>query len=404
MLGTLPSLKTIYDNDSKKRMLFSVKFRLRNQNHNPQTNLTPLYCRIIVNGVGCPDIFTGVRCNPQKWNVQRQMITGNSKETLQDNQTLENIRTDLKSIINQIGTGVTAIEVRKRYIEKDIPPPTVLEMFQKYITEKKENLKGTKVALKKETIEKWYYSKSHLESFVTTSYKLSDVKKGFGYKYYSYLMKLGTMQNDHAIRNVNYLCSVLDYAVEEKHLDFNPISLDGLRKDPPKDIIYLKPEIVEQIESMSFGTVFQQSIDLFLFICYTSLDNNELRNFEPEKHILGNSIVMIRGKSERFQSKQIIPILPKARRMLEKYNYKLPVHFTHTLNRYLDALEHILNLHENLTTKVGRKTAGMFFLLNGVPIEVVSRILGHKSVITTQRHYADIINSLYVMEKTKHLI
>lgn len=385
-------------------MLFSIKFRLRNQNHNPQTNLTPLYCRLTVNGVICPDIFTGVRCNPQKWSVERQCIVGHSNEVHEDNKTLEKVRTDLKSIINDLDHGEDVHDVRRKYLEKDIPPPTLLEMFQKYITEKKENLNGTKSELDPTTIEKWYYSKKHLEGFVGEKFKIRDVKKGFDYQYYTFLMQMGTMQNDHAIRNINYLNSVLDYAVVCQYIKLNPLTLEGLKKDPPKDIYYLEPEQVEEIENMSFSGTFLESVDLFLFICYTSLDNNELQFFNYEKHIKGDTIVIMRGKSERFRSKQIIPILPKARTLLEKYNYNLPVHHTHTLNRYLHVIEGYLNLPEKLTTKAGRKTAGMFFLLNGVPLEVVSRILGHKNITTTQRHYADVLSRIYVLEKTKHLI
>lgn len=385
-------------------MLFSIKFRLRNQNHNPSTNLTPLYCRLSINGVIAPDFFTGVRCIPTKWDVKRQSISGYSREVLEDNKALDNIRTDLKRIINDLSDDVSAVTVRNRYLEKEVPPPTLIEMFQRYIVEKKECFNGTDQALSKETIEKWYYSKSHLERFVGDKFKMSEIRKGFEHKYYTYLIQLGTMHNDHAVRNVNYLASVLDYAVQERLLEHNCIAGHGLKKDAPKDIVYLTSEQVELIEGMTFENAFQESIDLFLFICYTSLDNNELRVFDADTHIVGNSIVMVRGKTIRYRSKQYIPILPKAKRLLEKYNNKLPVHQTYTLNRYLHVIEKLLGFKDNLTTKVGRKTAGMFFLINDVPLEVVSRILGHKSIQTTQRHYADVLNSRMVIEKTKHLL
>lgn len=384
-------------------MLFSIKFRLRTQNHNPITNLTPIYCRITLNGETAPDIFTGVRCNPKLWNVAKQMITGYSKEIKEDNNTLENIRTDLKNLINYRDEQDNAITIRNKYIKKDIPPPTVTQLFQKYIVDCKETFNDTEYALHKKTIEKWYYSLKHLTDFVGENCKLSGIKKGFEDEYYKFLIKKGAMKNDHAIRNISYLKSALDYAVKLKYLDTNPISSQQFRRDPDKDIVYLMPELLIEIERMSFEKTFQESVDLFLFICYTSMDNNELQIFNPQQHIIDNAIIIRRGKSKRFGSKQIIPILPKTRKILEKYNYQLPVHHTYTLNRYLDIIEKLLNLPYNLTTKVGRKTAGMFFLVNDVPIEIVSRILGHKSVKTTQRHYADILTAKMVLDKTKHL-
>ncbi|MEA5426796.1 phage integrase SAM-like domain-containing protein [Arcicella lustrica] len=385
-------------------MLFSIKFRLRTQNHNPTTNLTPIYCRITVNGETAPDIFTGVRCNPNLWSVTKQLITGHSKEVKEDNNSLENIRTDLKNLINFKDENDTAITIRNKYIKKDIPPPTLTQIFERYIVECKEKLNDTEYALEKKTIEKWYYSLDHLKEFVGENRKLSSIKNGFEEDYYTFLIKKGTMKNDHAVRNVSYLKSSLDYAVKLKYLESNPISCEQFRKDPDKDIVYLMPEMLAKIEVMKCEPIFQESVDLFLFICYTSMDNNELKVFDYKQHIVGDAIIIRRGKSKRFGSKQIIPILPKTRKMLEKYNYKLPIHHTYTLNRYLDVIEKSLGLPYNLTTKVGRKTAGMFFLINDVPIEIVSRILGHKSVKTTQRHYADILNAKTVLDKTKHLM
>ncbi len=384
-------------------MLFSIKFRLRTQNHNPITNLTPIYCRISVNGETAPDIFTGVRCNPKSWNVAKQIITGYSKEVKEDNNTLENIRTDLKNLINYKEEHDTAITIRNKYVKKDIPPPTLTQLFNKYIVDCKEHFNETEYALNKKTIEKWYYSLKHLTDFVGEKHKLSSVKNGFEDDYYKYLIKTGTMKNDHAVRNVSYLKSALDYAVKLKYLEINPITCLQFRRDPDKDIVYLSPEILQQIEQMNFEKSFQESVDLFLFICYTSMDNNELQVFNAQQHIVDNAIIIKRGKSKRFGSKQIIPILPKTRQILEKYDYQLPVHHTYTLNRYLDVIEKLFGLPYNLTTKVGRKTAGMFFLVNDVPIEVVSRILGHKSVKTTQRHYADVLTAKMVLDKTKHL-
>ena len=384
-------------------MLFSIKFRLRNQNYNPKTNLTPINCRLTINGITAPDFFTGIRCNPKKWDVKRQCITGRSNEVIEDNKSLDNIRTDLKKIINDMKENDTSISIRKRYLEKDIPPPTLTEIFEKYIVEEKESLNGTDNELNPKTIEKWYYSLNHLKRFVGENFKLSNLKKGFENQYYRFLIKGNLMKNDHAVRNVSYLNTVLDYAVQENYLFKNPLTRSLLKKDKPKEISYLKPHIVEKIENLKLESEFKESIDLFLFICYTSMDNNELRVLDKDKHIFGDTIVIMRGKTKKYSSKQIIPILPKTKSLLEKYNYQLPVHHTYTFNRYLKVIKSMLNINE-LTTKVGRKTAGMFFLTNSVPIEVVSRIMGHKSVKTTQKYYADILESEIVLDKTKHLM
>ena len=384
-------------------MLYSIKFRLRSQNHNSQTNLTPIYCRVSLNGVQSSDFFTGVRCNPKKWNQKAQLITGYSKETQEDNSTLENIRANLKAIINNLKNGETVQTVRDRFLEKDVPPPSLIEAFQLYIKNEKECYNNTPNKLSPKTIEKWYYSLNHLQSFVGKNLALSSVKKGFDTRYFKYLLSTGKMSNNHAVRNVSYLRTVLDYCIMEKWIDDNPIILKGIKRDKPKPIVYLKPNQVEFIEQMKGTGVLRECLDVFLFSCYTTLDNNEIKRFDASRHIQDNCIMIHRGKTND-KSLQIIPILPKTRLLLEKYKYRLPVVETYTINRQLDFIEKTLGLSYNLTTKIGRKTAGMFFLTNSVPIEIVSRILGHKSIVTTQRHYADILDKDLVINSTKHLM
>lgn len=378
-------------------MLFSIRFRLRNQNHNPATNLTPINVRVTVNGIYPTDFFTGVRCNPEKWLMKEQKIKGNSKEVFEDNKTLENVRTDLKELINCLTDNETSYHVKKRYLSKEQPVPFLINAFEKYINGEKrtENLSS-------KTVEKWVYSQNHLRSFVGEKFGIMDIKKPFGNDYYKFLIGR-EMSNNHAIRNLSYLNTVLEYCVENDWIVKNPLIRKRLKKDLSKPIHSLEPHHVEKIERMNVKGTFKEVLDLFLFTCYTSFDNNEILNIKPE-NIKSDVIEIYRGKGLAKNSLQIVPIIPKARKMLEKYNYQLPIHQTHTINRYLHVIEGLIGIPFKLTTKVGRKTSGTFLLLNSVPLEVVSRILGHKSVKTTQTHYADILTKVLILEKTKHLM
>lgn len=383
-------------------MLFSIRFKLRNQNHNPQTNLTPIYVRISVNGVTCSDFYSGVRCEPERWRQKEQRIIGTSRELLQDNETLMNVRTDLKELINNLKPDETVHTVRRMYLEKKHPVPTLIECFAKYIKEVKES---EILNLSTSTIEKWNYSKNHLSDFLkckNVTFELSQITKNLSKEYYKHLMSLGTMKHDHAVRNVSYLNSVVDWAVDELYIEKNPISMNGLSRGKTKPLIYLESHEVLLIEKMQFPDDYQEALDLFLLIVYTSMDNNELQAFDKRIHMRGDAIIIERGKGNG--GLQIIPVLPKARLIFEKYNYKLPTHSTTTINRFMLVIEKMLDLPYRLTTKIARKTAGMWLLTNGVPIEVVSRILGHKSIVTTQKHYADVLSKIMVLEHTKHLM
>jgi site-specific recombinase XerD len=95
-------------------------------------------------------------------------------------------------------------------------------------------------------------------------------------------------------------------------------------------------------------------------------------------------------------------LLPKAKSILEKYenypinnamNLLLPVHSNQKMNAYLKELADICNINKNLSMHVARHTfATSVTLSNGVPIETVSKMLGHNSLKTTQI-YARIVDT-----------
>jgi site-specific recombinase XerD len=97
-----------------------------------------------------------------------------------------------------------------------------------------------------------------------------------------------------------------------------------------------------------------------------------------------------------------IPFLPQARMILEKYDGNIPVVSNQKMNDYLKDVAKTVGINKHLTTHVGRKTAGTYLLNHDVPIEVVSKILGHKSVTTTEKIYAVLLQET-ILRKTAHL-
>ena len=110
-----------------------------------------------------------------------------------------------------------------------------------------------------------------------------------------------------------------------------------------------------------------------------------------------------------------IPLLPKAKAMIEKYkefpinNSKgrlLPINSNQKMNAYLKEIADICNINKNLSMHVARHTfATSVTLANGVPIETVSKMLGHHSIKTTQI-YGRIIDSKisHDMKKLKAML
>jgi site-specific recombinase XerD len=89
-----------------------------------------------------------------------------------------------------------------------------------------------------------------------------------------------------------------------------------------------------------------------------------------------------------------IPLLPKAKEIIDKYQEDsdineserlLPMYTKHTINHTLRDIAVACDIQKNITFHVARHTfATAITLSNGVPIETVSKLLGHTKLSTTQ--------------------
>lgn len=124
----------------------------------------------------------------------------------------------------------------------------------------------------------------------------------------------------------------------------------------------------------------EQIRDVFVFQCFTGISHSDLFNLT-----LDDKREAITGVRNKTGSMYIVPILPKAREILEKYNYKLPVSSNQKMNSYLKEIANILDFEHNMTTHLARHTFATTVLLeNQVPLEIVAKILGHSSVRSTE--------------------
>lgn len=89
-------------------------------------------------------------------------------------------------------------------------------------------------------------------------------------------------------------------------------------------------------------------------------------------------------------TKSAIPLLPQAAAIIEKYRNRnddrlLPVPSNQKTNQYLKEIQAICQIPIKMSSHVARHTfATTIALENGVPIETVSRMLGHTTLKTTQ--------------------
>jgi integrase len=143
--------------------------------------------------------------------------------------------------------------------------------------------------------------------------------------------------------------------------------------------------------------------DIFLFSCYTGLAYVDVKNLQRSQLTIGvDGEKWIFTERKKTDTTTHIPILPQAMKLIKKYEDHpecenqgkvLPVLSNQKMNSYLKEIADLSGITKELTFHIARHTfATTITLANGVPIETVSKLLGHKSLKQTQ-HYAKILDN-----------
>lgn len=171
----------------------------------------------------------------------------------------------------------------------------------------------------------------------------------------------------------------------------NPYNLFKPNKGKSKDPIFLNEDEIELIKEYSpdFGYL-ERTRDLFLFQCYTGLSYADLMKFDKDvvQDIDGDKV--IRSNRQKTDESYIIYLFPEAEAIAEKYKYNLPKLTNQKYNEYLKIIASGAGINKQLTSHSARHTFATYLINKNIPIESVSRALGHSNIKQTQ-HYAKLI-------------
>ncbi|RFZ85272.1 site-specific integrase [Mucilaginibacter terrenus] len=247
----------------------------------------------------------------------------------------------------------------------------------------------------------------HAQRFIKWKYNLDDLEiKKLDYDFISqfsfYLKSERKCQHNTTIKYLTYFKKIVLLCVKRRWLKQDPFSEFSLAKRyVPRP--YLTENELHTIAEKTFSTERLSVVrDIFLFSCYTGLAYADVQKLKRTEIIIGFDgeewIDTIRQKTD---STSKIPLLPLAQAMIRKYvNHPvcqikgtvLPILSNQKMNAYLKEIADTCSIDKNLTFHIARHTfATTVTLSNGVPIESVSKMLGHQNLKQTQ-HYAKILD------------
>lgn len=378
-------------------MKIVINFLLR-KNRESADNKFPVYVRFTLKN-NRVELSTGIFISKDHWDESKQRIKGKIPGGSVSNERLDKMKTEIQDIYNQLrssGEEFDATTIKNRLLNAE-ESKGVLFVFDYYLNSILAKLnKGYSM----ETYKHYKSSRKRLAEFISTQLKKTDIPiQSINYKFLDsfdiYIKKDFNNQQNTAWNYHKHLRRVLNLAISLDYIDKNPYSKFKVGLDETHREI-LSMEELQRLEDKNIQIERLSVVrDIFIFACYTGLsfsDIAKLSRIHLQRGADGKEWIII--DRSKTNNRCRIPILPKAREILKRYedypkisnkDILLPILTNQKMNSYLKELGDICAINKNITMHIARHTfATSVTLSNGVPIETVSKILGHTSLKTTQ--------------------
>jgi site-specific recombinase XerD len=362
--------------------------------------LLPIYLRVVINGKRF-EVSTHQHVKPSEWSASAGRVTGRSLSALQINTELDLVKRkvyDYKERILVEEREFTVTSLREKWFGQDRNSRTLLEAFRISILDLQKLV--TTGAYKKSTLTKYLTTEKHLIAFLEwrnagVDVLLMDLRHEFACQFEYYLLSEKRMSINSSGKMIKNLKKVIRDCVDKDWLDKDPFYRYKVKHIDYK-IPHLSAEEIKKIEDKEIEIPRLALVrDLFLFSCYSGFAYIDVAQLTTDhvKTGIDNKKWLIKNR-QKTDIPERVPILPPVKKILDKYETLrsptaerklLPVLSNQKVNAYLKELADICGIATKLTFHIARHTfATTVTLENGIPIESVSKMLGHRSIKTTQ--------------------
>jgi len=386
---------------------FTVKFILRMNKF--RNHRAPIYARISVDGVR-KEMAIKETIDPDEWDNEIGKARGNRPESRSLNIRLVRIKSELMQCYQDLRMQhklITADKIKNLYLGIEVEQFSLSKLIDYHET----TASGT---LAPGTLKNYFTTQKYLFEFIRKRYKTSDIYLSeINYQFiteFEYFLRSHQpadhqkpMRNNGVMKHMERFRKLLHLAKRLEWLVRNPFESYQFHFEPV-DRGYLTALELDSLEQKNFSIERLQIVcDLFVFGCYTGVAYVDIAKLTPDNLRIGiDSHRWLHY--DRTKTKQLVslPLLPKALEIIKKYQEHpkalqrgtlFPVMTNQKLNGYLKEIADLTGIDKNLTFHLARHTfATTVTLSNNVPIETVSKMLGHTKIATTQI-YARVIET-----------
>ncbi|GEC80122.1 site-specific integrase [Flavobacterium aquatile] len=366
----------------------------------------PIYIRLTVNGNRL-EFSTKKFVDSNRWSADLAKMKGTTEEARSINSYLDLMKSKVLDIQMELihkNQEVNIENFKSKLFGLEEKQRMLVPIFQDHNNKIKE-LVGKEYA--SGTLERYTTSLKHTIEFLEWKYKVSDIditkiNHAFISDYEFYLRSVRNCANNTAVKYIKNFNKIIKICLANDWLDKNPFA-NYKSKVREVERTYLSEEEIQSIIEKDFKTERLSLVrDIFLFSCFTGLAYIDVKNLTKSHISIGiDGEKWIFTHRQKTESASKIPILPVTQMIIDKYENHpqcigddklLPILSNQKMNAYLKEIAGICKIDKELTFHIARHTfATTVTLTNGVPIESVSKMLGHKSLRTTQ-HYAKVLD------------
>ncbi|MBL7789871.1 MAG: site-specific integrase [Chitinophagales bacterium] len=385
---------------------FTLKFVVKTEKQD-NFGLVPIYAKMYINGQKL-ELSTNKRIESFKWDKYNK----NAKFDNDLNEFLELFKTKMYNTYSKalLNDEYLTPELFKTMLKGVKKPTQIVHYLIETATLHNTNFeKMIGIKYSYGSYKNYKSTLKYLKEFVpiysgNKDIPLEEVNYNFCEAYYGYVTTEKTCTTNGANKQIQRLKKIINYAIKQGFISKNPMATFTLEFKQVNRVILTIEELKKLIQFDFQRPTLEKVRDVFIFQCFTGLSYADIKTLNL-RDIEDNLIKMDRAKTG---NKFVVPLLPQALELIDKYaDYEnatkpiFPVLSNQKMNLNLKLIQEIVGIKKSLTTHIGRHTfATTIALANGVPIETVSKMLGHTKISTTQV-YAKVLDDKIIKDMDK---
>mgnify|MGYP000966459863 FL=1 len=383
------------------RMNFKVSFYLRS-NYENKEGKSPVMLRIFLGGEMTNFGTTKIFVKKSLWSNATSRLRGRTAEALSVNAALDAISTTLHGIYRKYENdeSLSLDLIRTVFFGKNREFTSFLPVFDKFLEDIKQRVGKTIGA---DSLQKYSVLRRHFAEFLMYKYSRKDIglnefTPAVVQDFHLYMSTVAGCAYNTSVKKVKTLKTITIYAQKRGFLLHDPFVNHHFHMEPV-DRGFLTDEEILRVANKNLGIQRLELVrDIFIFSCFTGLAYIDVSNLTPDHIVTMDDKQWIMTKRQKTSVETNVLLLDIPRAIIAKYSHKtyrdgklFPVLTNQKTNSYLKEIADLCGIKKKLTFHLARHTFATMSLSKGVPIESVSKMLGHTNIRTTQI-YARITN------------